>query len=211
MCFVFPSPPLPFVISPAGREVGTLFFCFSLFFFFLFWATHPQNLFSNSPPRSTRAPFRRPSPSSPIKEGESVGFVVPRGDCAYSQVHSRQCARLLVFVCKCVHMLQLAFAGAPKSQVLLKNIHPHSCARADAHTCTHTHTSRPLRLVRGTIPLSGSVTQRLTPPASPGILLHVGFGSGVPPKSTPPPTPPPPPPVASTISLLYRAHQRTQC
>lgn len=138
MCFVFPSPPLPFVISPEGSEVGIFFL-----FFFFFHSIHPQIFSVTLLPDPLEHRFARPSPSSPIKVGESVGFVVPLADCLYSQVHSCECEPACVCaraqMRTCAHMLPLDLAGAPKSQVLLKIIH----SSITAQTRARARTSRP--------------------------------------------------------------------
>lgn len=198
-CFSLSSSPLCHLTGGEGSGQPSFFFAFLSSFFSPFPGNTSPTLFSNSPPRSTPAPFRRPSPSSPIKVGESVRFVVPRGDCVYPQVHSRECARPLVFACERarvqthtrVHMLQLALAAAPKSQVLLKNIHPHSCAHADTHWHAHTHTPQPaLKACKRDYPSLWKCYTEANSPRQPWHIAACWFWKWSPPPSSPPAPPP---------------------
>lgn len=104
---------------------------------------------------------------------QSVRFVVLHGDCVYSQVYSQVLCGARV--CKRV------------SPTLKKALKPGLKTYPPTHG--YTHTSWPLRLVRGTMPLFGSVMQRLTLSASVGILLLLVL-EVVSPTSPPPPSPP---------------------
>lgn len=80
------------------------------------------------------------------------------------------------YACVRVRVCKTHFSRSSKVPSLaLKKFPP-----TQAYTFEYTHTDWPSRLIRGTIPLFGSVIQRLTLPASTGILLLLVLEVGSP-------------------------------